>query len=278
MKTTILYLHESEACWMQWRGRRLLDVFCEPITRELAERAMESPKRDGVQSQCPWLSVYAPRIRLVIDPVVDHTHIIPSFDRGYRSPKGSIERMRRLAEQWVLACRSLTSDVLADDLTRYRRDQLKRFPKALLQWHPPNIRNRKSDAMLSSAAWRLTESGVPDFVFDWLRAMVDHGFDFVDVRPVSMLFAVEDSESERPVITVWEEAHRWRTIVTLKGVMQQVEQHPSQTEARIAVDERLSEYRERDLEQRSQRQTVCYGKMRFNRPRVKAISSAASSL
>lgn len=241
MKITVLYLHDSTACWTLWRGRRLLQVFCEPVTQDMAERAAVATKKEGIQSACPWLSARSPKVRLLIDPVVDQTQSIPAFDYGFLESKSSFGTLKNIVERMYLTCRSLTSDVLADDLTRYRRDQLSQFPKALLQWIPPNAAT-KNNARLSSvpASWLITESGTPDFVLDWLHAMSGHGIEIIDVRPVSEIFSKEDAKYGCPVVTVWAEPRRWRLLVTANGYLEKTEQWSSEIQARIALDDVVS--------------------------------------
>ena len=244
MRTTILHLHDSTACWTLWQGRRLLQVFCEPVTREMAEQAAALPKKDGIQSSCPWLTARAPKVRLLIDPMFDQTQTIPAFDYGFLEPKSFIEGIRSRIERMYLTCRSLTSDVLADDLTRYRREQLNRFPKAMLQWSPPNTA-AKVKVQWSSAppSWLITESGIPDFLFDWLEALSVNGLEITDVRPVSALFAIEDEKHGCPVVTVWAEPKRWRLVITSNGFVEKTEQWANEIDARIALDDIVLAFR-----------------------------------
>ncbi len=240
MKTTILYLHDSTAFWMLWQGRRLLQVFNEPVTRSMAEHVAASSTADGIQSLCPWLTTRSPKVRLVIDPVMDKTQIIPAFDLGLKEPKGMLACFRRHAWHVYLTCRSLTSDVLIDDLTRYRREQLSQFPTAMLQWYASSAMARNgTQSYTHPCAWLLTDSGVPDYVFTWLHAMTEQGLEYTDARPVSALFAKEDAKHQTSVITVWVESNRWRLIMTAHGYVVKVEQWASEIEARIALDDAI---------------------------------------
>ena len=249
VKTTILYLNDSTACWTLWRGRRLLRVFCEPVTREMAERAAVVPKKDGIQSSCPWLSVRSPKVRLLIDPVLDRTRTIPAFDYGFLEPKGVIESSRNLLERMYVTCRSLTSDVLADDLTRYRRDQLKPFPKALLHWFPPKATwKTKLPLETSPPSWLITESGIPDFILDWMHAMSEQGLEIVDVQPVSALVALADKKLDCSVITIWAEPKRWRLLITTNGYLKKTDQWSSEIDARIALDDAVNTMKEYDCD------------------------------
>lgn len=240
MKITILYIHDSTACWMQWRGKRLLNVFCEPVTRELVERAASSLKKDGIQTICPWLSAHSPQVRLLIDPVADQTQPIPAYDHGFSEPHGVLERFRQSAEQVYLTCRSLTSDVLTDDLTRYRHDRLKKYPNALLQWHEMKARQLNSGHGSSSRHWLVSDSGLSDYVFSWLSSMADNGLEFVDVQVVCALYARQDAHRECSVITIWEQSNRCRLIQCRSGFISKVEQWNNAKEARIALQESIS--------------------------------------
>lgn len=241
MKTTILYLHESNACWMLWNGKKLLEVFSEPVPREIAEDQGSGQLQDVVVSKCPWLGTGSQRIRLVIDPVVDGTRAIPAFDPGLRQPDGVLDKWRASFNRLFLLLRSLTCNVWVDDLTHYRRDQLTRFPKALLLWRPVEL-NQVTRAARSSRppSWQLTESGLPDFVFDWLSAMDVHGVNICDVRLVSSLLATEDFRIPGPVMTIWVEQHRCRLIRVSEGRVNKVQQIDSEIDARIALDDALA--------------------------------------
>jgi len=248
MKVTVLYLHDTTACWMQWRGKRLLQVHTESVTRDLAERAVESSKQEGIQSQCPWLSVYSPKVRLVINPVVDQTRSLPAFDHGFMEPRSFIDRLRRRCVQLYITCRSLTSDVLADDLTRYRQDLLSNYPKSILQWQTPRLRMGELASPAFLPAWLITDTGVPDFVYDWLQSLAEHGLEFVDVRPVSELFAIEHQTASNAGITVWAQGVHWRMIVSAWGAVYRVEQFSTEMDARIAVDEAINELKDLSVE------------------------------
>ncbi len=246
MKFTTLYLHDSTACWMQWRGKRLLQTYSESITREFAERAASMPKKEGIPSLCPWLSVHASQVRLLIDPVTDQTRSVPAFDHGFTEPCGKTEQLRQSAEQMYLTCRSLTSDVLADDLTRYRHDKLDKYPNALLQWHQSAPTGANVNQVRTPRHWLVSDSGLSDYVFTWLSAMADHGLEFVDVRTVSGLFAAEDADSDSSVITIFEQPNRCRLFHCDAGFVLKVDQWSNPVEARIALADRVAEFIEND--------------------------------
>lgn len=236
MKSTILYIHDSTAYWTLWQKGKMLQVFCEPVTRELAARSY---------SQCPWLSKKMLKVRLVIDPVVDQTRPIPAFSHGIAEPKGLIASIGKHLERLYLSCRSLISEVVADDLTRYRRDQLERFPKAMLQWHPANVLTENGVRIPPRyRSWLVTESGCPDYVLDWLYAMAKQGMEVIDVRPVSALFASEDAVHERTVITVLIAPDYCRILTTASGYLKKTEQWATELDARIAFDDMVSTIRE----------------------------------
>jgi len=244
MTVTILYLHHTTACWMQWRGGRLLRVYSESITREIADLAVGAIQGEVLPTRCSWLSLKSSKIRIVVDPVIDQTRYVPAFDFGFRRPGSWLEYFRRLAEQCYASCRALTCDVLADDLTRYRRDQLQRHPSALLQWHSPLLHAEPNTQSSLVPGWVLTESGLPDFVLNWLNSMAQMGLEFVDIRPVSSLFAVADASENCPVVTVWSEAHRWRCLVTAKGSLHRVEQWSNEADALMGAGQQLNQLRE----------------------------------
>lgn len=240
MKFTTLYMHDSTACWMQWKGNRLLQVYCESVTRELVDKASLSSKKDGIQSSCPWLSVHSPQVRLLIDPVADQTQLVPAFDYGFDEPHGALERLRLVVEQVYLTIRSLTSDALADDLTQYRHDRLKKYPKALLQWH--RLKTPRSNSKLSDVPrhWLVSDSGLSDNVFAWLNAMADNGLEFLEVQAVCSLFAKQDAHLNCTVITIWVQSNRSRLIQCESGFVYKVEQWNNPVEARIALEESVS--------------------------------------
>lgn len=248
MKTTVLWLHNTTACWTLWQRGQLLKVHCELVTRELAGRAILAEKKDGLHTLCPWLAGPRPRVRLVIDPVADNTRVVPAYNRGVVEAQGVGEYISQLAERLILRCRSLTSDVLADDLTRYRRDQLNRVPGGMLQWHRPKAPSfRRRSEKEAPRDWLLTESGVPDYVFDWLNALVDHGLEFLDVRPVSSLFVSAAIASNAWVLTVWVEANRVRLLVADSRGVLKVEQWANESDAQIALKDLLDQYEQQGV-------------------------------
>jgi len=223
MRTTILYLHDSTACWTLWQGQCLVQVFCETITRE------------------------SQKVRLLIDPVVDQTQTIPAFNYGFPEAKSAFGVFRNIVNRIYLTCRSLTSDVIADDLTHYRRDQLNYFPKGFLHWNSPSSASKNNVRLSASPpSWLITESGVPDYVLDWLLSMSGHGIEITDVRPVSTLFSIEDAAHECPVVTVWAETKRWRLLITANGVLHKAEQWSSELQALIAFEELISTMKGQD--------------------------------
>ncbi len=248
MKTTVLWLHNTTACWMLWQRGQLLNVHCEQVTRELSGQAILAEKKEGVHTLCPWLTGPRPRVRLVIDPVVDNTQIIPAYKHGLTEAQGVGKYLSQLAERLVLTCRSLTSDVLADDLTRYRRDQLSRAPSGLLQWHRPRAPSfRQQHTTHSSREWLLTESGVPDYVFDWLNALVEHGVEFLDVRAASSLFVSSTTGSNQLLLTIWVEANRVRLLVTDATGVVKVEQWAEECDAKIALKDLFNQYEQQGV-------------------------------
>ena len=111
--------------------------------------------------------------------MADQTHLIPAFDHGFAEPHGTLERIRQAAEQIYLTCRSLTSDVLTDDLTRYRHDRLKKHPNALLQWHKMKASQRNVKHGSAYRHWLVSDSGLSDYVLSWLSSMANNGLEFV---------------------------------------------------------------------------------------------------
>jgi len=247
MSVTVLYLKGATACWMLWRRGRIQQVFNEPITLKMAMQATSVSPLRGIQSHCPWLSRKKLRVRIIIDPVMDQTKTIPAFDYGYTRPVTLLDRLRRFVEQCNAMCRTVACDVLNDDPTRYRRDQLSRYPDALLQWCRPRNFFWFAEPELNSDSWVITESGIPKYVFDWLQALAQQGVEFVDIKPVSSVFAEADADIADVVINVWVEALRCRVMISRFGAVHRVDQWASESEAMGGVEEEVMQWREHSI-------------------------------